>query len=165
MKRIVRLTESDLVKLVKKVLKEQTKPFDPKTFNPGKALVKDVPQVSYRPYVQPTPKGQSIPLIQIKVGDELVDITMMNKTPKGATFYGKVRNWKENYYYEHMEIPFACGDSKVIMRPYNYLYSPNYDELYRPQPVKISPQATKLLNKASGCDSYASNQDTSSDMA
>lgn len=164
MKRIVRLTESDLVKLVKKVLKEQTKPFDQKTFNPGKALVKDVPQVSYRPYVQPTPKAPSIPLIQIKVDDQLIDITMMKKTDKGAIFYGKIRNWKENYYYEHFEFPFYCGDSEVVMRPYNYLYSPNYDELHRFQPKKISPQATKLLNKASGCDSYASNQDTSSDM-
>lgn len=156
------ITESERQRI--QGLYEQKKPFNTKTFNPGKSLVKDVPQVSKRPYVQPTPKAPSIPLIQIKVGDELVDITMMEKTPKGATFYGKVRNWKENHYYEHMEIPFRCGDSKVIMRPYDYLYSPNYDRLHVFQPEKISTQATMLLNKASGCDNYVSNQDTSSDM-
>jgi hypothetical protein len=164
MKRIVRLTESDLVKLVKKVLKEQTKPFDPKTFNPGKSLVKDIPQVSKKQYVQPTPKGQSIQPIQIKVGDKLVDLTMMKKTSRGASFYGKIRNYKQEYFYEYMEITFECGRSEVVMHTYDYHSNPNIDPDYNYPLQKISPQATKLLNKASGCDSYASNQDTSSDM-
>jgi hypothetical protein len=159
------ITESERNR-IKGLYEQGTKPFDQTKFiNPGKLLVKDVPQVSHKPYVQPTPKGQSIQPIQIKVGDQLVDINMMKKTPKGAIFYGKIRNWKENYYYEHFEFPFTCGDSELIMRPYNYLYSPNYNRLHVPQPEKISPQATKLLNKASGCDSYVSNQDTPSDMA
>lgn len=174
MKKVIKLTENELTALVKRVIREvneqtspvvPTTPFNPnKTINPGTKLIKPEQKVSKKQFVWPTPKEQSIPLIQIKVGDLLVDLTMMKKNSRGATFYGKIRNHKEGYFREHMEIPFQCGRSQVVMYPHGYYSSPIYEPDHNFPLEKISPEATKLLNKASGCDSYASNQDTSSNM-
>ena len=104
-------------------------------------------------YEQAKPSdAQSIQLIQIKVGDKLVDLTMMKKTSQGATFYGQIRGGKEYY-----QVYFNCGERKVAMKGYK-------DSATFPQQEMISPAALSLLNKAAGCDSYVSNQDTSSDM-
>ena len=148
-----RITISEAEKNRIKGLYEQTKPFDPKAFNPGKSLVPPKPDVSKKPYVQPTPKGETIQLIQIKIGEYLVDLTMMRKNSQGATFYGKLRGQKEFY-----EVLFNCGSSGVFLGiydgPSNMAYPSN----------TVSPEALKKLNKAAGCDSYVSNQDTTSDM-
>ncbi len=148
-----RITISEAEKNRIKGLYEQTKPFDPKTFNPGKALVKDVPQVSEKPYVQPTPKGETISLIQIKIGDYLVDLNMMRKTSQGAKFYGKLRGKKEFW-----EVLFQCGESRVGFGEFDGPSNMAWET------QTVSPEALKKLNKAAGCDSYVSNQDTSSDM-
>ena len=104
-------------------------------------------------YEQAKPSDtQPIQLIQIKVGDNLVDLTMMKKTSQGATFYGQIRGNKEYY-----QLYFNCGDRRVAMKGYK-------DSETFPQQQMVSPAALNLLNKASGCDSYVSNQDTSSDM-
>jgi hypothetical protein len=104
-------------------------------------------------YEQTKPSdAQAIQLIQIKVGDNLVDLTMMKKTSQGATFYGQIRGNKEYY-----QLYFNCGDRRVAMKGYK-------DSATFPQQQMVSPAALNLLNKASGCDSYVSNQDTSSDM-
>jgi hypothetical protein len=104
-------------------------------------------------YEQAKPSDtQPIQLIQIKVGDNLVDLTMMKKTSQGATFYGQIRGNKEYY-----QLYFNCGDRRVAMKGYK-------DSATFPQQQMVSPAALNLLNKASGCDSYVSNQDTSSDM-
>jgi hypothetical protein len=104
-------------------------------------------------YEQTKPSdAQAIQLIQIKVGDKLVDLTMMKKTSQGADFYGQIRGSKEYY-----QLYFNCGDRRVAMKGYK-------DSATFPQQQMVSPAALNLLNKASGCDSYVSNQDTSSDM-
>ena len=104
-------------------------------------------------YEQAKPSDtQPIQLIQIKVGDNLVDLTMMKKTSQGATFYGQIRGNKEYY-----QLYFNCGDRRVAMKGYK-------DSATFPQQQMVSPAALNLLNKAAGCDSYVSNQDTSSDM-
>ena len=136
-------------------LSEQTKSFDPKTFNPGTALIKPKkpePVVSKKPYSQPTPKGQTISLIQIKIGNYLVDLNMMRKTSQGATFFGKIRDNKEFY-----EVLFNCGDNRVVLGLYDGPSNVAYES------DTVSPEALKLLNKAAGCDAYAKNQDTSTD--
>ena len=140
---------------VKPILSEQTKSFDPKTFNPGTALIKPKkpePVVSKKPYSQPTPKGQTISLIQIKIGNYLVDLNMMRKTSQGATFFGKIRDNKEFY-----EVLFNCGDNRVVLGLYDGPSNVAYES------DTVSPEALKLLNKAAGCDAYAKNQDTSTD--
>ena len=104
-------------------------------------------------YEQAKPSDtQPIQLIQIKVGDNLVDLTMMKKTSQGATFYGQIRGNKEYY-----QLYFNCGERRVAMKGYK-------DSATFPQQQMVSPAALNLLNKAAGCDSYVSNQDTSSDM-
>ncbi len=140
---------------VKPILSEQTKSFDPKTFNPGTTLIKPKkpePVVSKKPYAQPTPKGQTISLIQIKIGNYLVDLNMMRKTSQGATFFGKIRDKKEFY-----EVLFNCGDNRVVLGLYDGPSNVAYES------DTVSPEALKLLNKAAGCDAYVKNQDTSTD--
>ena len=140
---------------VKPILSEQTKSFDPKTFNPGTALIKPKkpePVVSKKPYSQPTPKGQTISLIQIKIGNYLVDLNMMRKTSQGATFFGKIRDKKEFY-----EVLFNCGDNRVVLGLYDGPSNVAYES------DTVSPEAVKLLNKAAGCNAYVKNQDTSTD--
>ena len=104
-------------------------------------------------YEQAKPSDtQPIQLIQIKVGDKLVDLNMMKKTSQGADFYGQIRGGKEYY-----QLYFNCGERRVAMKGYK-------DSATFPQQQMVSPAALNLLNKAAGCDNYVSNQDTSSDM-
>jgi hypothetical protein len=100
------------------------------------------------------PKGEKIPTIQIKVGGDLCDLTMMNKSSKGASFYGKHRGTEQFY-----EVYFECKSD--IVTYITVKFGQPYASLEK---HKVSPQAQQLLRKAAGCDSYVSNQDTSSDM-
>jgi hypothetical protein len=100
------------------------------------------------------PEGEKIPTIQIKCGGDMCDLTMMAKRSKGASFYGKHRGTEQFY-----EVYFECKSDIVTYILVKYGQStPNFEK------VKVSPQAYQLLKKAAGCDSYVSNQDTSSDM-
>jgi hypothetical protein len=124
-----------------------------------KNRIKGLYEQAKKPF-QIKPKGEKIPTIQIKVGGSplnaplLCDLTMMHKRTKGASFYGKHRG-TENYF----EVSFECGSRLItfISVKHNEPYA-SFDKR------EVSPQALQLLNKAAGCDSYVSNQDTSSDM-
>jgi len=147
---------------VKPILSEQTKSFDPKTFNPGAALVKALikpqkpePEIVKVPGAMKTPKGKTIPVIKIKLDDSnLIDLTIMDDTgyrgSSGAIFYGKFRN--EKWWYQ---LHFYCNQDTVY---HNFA-----GEDIGLHDGKISPEAVNLLNKAAGCDAYVKNQDTSSD--
>jgi hypothetical protein len=121
---------------VKPILSEQTKPKMPP------------PAVNQQPA-----NTQTIQLIQIKVGDTLIDLNSMEKTSQGANFYGSVRGNNKEYF----QVLFNCGDNKVAMKKVNVPTSTS------PQQSMISPAALTLLNKAAGCDAYVKNQGTSSD--
>ena len=121
---------------VKPILSEQLKPTGP------------APVATKQPV-----DADKIQPIQIKVGDKLVDLNMMEKTSQGANFYGWVRGNMKEYH----QLLFNCGDKKVALKKVNASEAP--------QQSMISPQAIVLLNKASGCDAYVKNQDTSSNMA
>ena len=143
---------------VKPILSEQTKSFDPKTFNPGTALIKPQkpePEIVKVPGAMKTPKGKTIPVIKIKLGDSnLIDLTIMDDTgyrgSSGAIFYGKFKN--EKYWYQ---LHFYCNQDTVY-----HNFAVEHIGLHD---GKISPEAVNLLNKAAGCDAYVKNQDTSSD--
>ena len=122
---------------VKPILSEQQKPTGPE------------PVVNKQPV-----NAQKIQLIQIKVGDALVDLNMMEKTSQGANFFGWVRGNDKEYH----RLLFNCGDNKVAMKIEN---GPTWQSLKH---STISSQAVALLNKAAGCDAYVKNQDSSSDM-
>ena len=116
-----------------------------------KNRIKGLYEQAKKPF-QIIPKGEKIPTIQIKCGGDLCDLTMMKKNEKGASFFGKHRGTEQFY-----EILFECKSDIVeyITVKFN---QPQFDK------HKVSPQAQQLLRKAAGCDSYVSNQDTSSDM-
>ena len=143
---------------VKPILSEQTKSFDPKTFNPGTALIKPQkpePEIVKVPDAMKTPKGKTIPVIKIKLADSnLIDLTIMDDTgyrgSSGAIFYGKFRN--EKWWYQ---LHFYCNQDTVY-----HNFAGKDIGLHD---GKISPEAVNLLNKAAGCDAYVKNQDTSSD--
>lgn len=120
---------------VKPILSEQTKPKMPPSA------------------VNQAVDAEKIQLIQIKVGDALVDLNMMEKTSQGANFYGWVRGNNKEYF----QVLFNCGDKKVAMKRVNGPISTT------PQQSMISLAALTLLNKASGCDAYVKNQDPSAD--
>jgi hypothetical protein len=101
--------------------------------------------------IKPT-RGTQIQPIQIKIGEFLVTLTTMEKTGQGSKFYGQIRGDKG-----YQEVLFSCGRGKVQMKKLG-------DNTVKFIDSPISPEGLKLLNKAAGCDSYVSNQDTSSDM-
>ena len=107
-----------------------------------------------KPQTKVKPRGEKIPTIQIKVGPEMCDLTMMEKTPKGASFFGKKRG-SEDFY----KVTLVCNEPKVWFIDTTVGQGP-----YNITTHVVSPQALQLLRKAAGCDSYVSNQDTSSDM-
>ena len=97
-------------------------------------------------------RGTQIQPIQIKIGEFLVNLNTMEKTGQGSKFYGQIRGDKE-----YQEVLFSCGRGKVHMKKLG-------DNTVKFIDSPISPEGLKLLNKTAGCDSYVSNQDTSSDM-
>lgn len=99
------------------------------------------------------PEGQTIKLIQIKVGDLLVDLKNMVKKGTGSLFFGNVRG--ENG--RAIKLYYACGNDFVnVQFGYN-------ESTYTKDP--ISPAASKLLSNVAGCNSYVKNQvPSSSDM-
>ena len=110
-------------------------------------------QSSKKPF-QIKPEGEKIPTIQIKIGGNLCDLTMMAKRTKGASFYGKHRGSEQFY-----EVFFECGSDIVTCIEVKFGQSNATFNKH-----KVSPAALSLLSKAAGCDRYVSNQDTSSDM-
>ena len=105
-------------------------------------------------YEQAKPSlGKPIKPIQIKIGDYLVNLTMMNKSPLGGNFYGTMRGMDGQY----QEVFFACGDNYVKMKEVG-------NEKVTYKKMTISPEGSKLLTQVAGCNSYVSNQETSSDM-
>ena len=106
---------------------------------------------------QPT-DSQKIQLIQIKVGDALVDLNMMEKTSQGANFYG----WLRANNNEYLHVLFNCGEKKVAMRRIK-VDRRSFNTIESPKQSMVSPAALSLLNKAAGCDAYVKNQDSSVD--
>jgi len=124
-----------------------------------KNRIKGLYEQAKKPF-QIEPKGEKIPTIQIKLSTAphetplMCDLTMMKKTPRGASFYGKHRGTEKFY-----EISFECSSRLVtFISVKNNEPSASFDKL------PLTPQGHQLLRKAAGCDSYVSNQDTSSDM-
>ena len=69
-------------------------------------------------------------------------------------FFGKKRG-SEDFF----KVTLVCNEPKVYFIDTTVGQGP-----YNITTHVVSPQALQLLRKAAGCDSYVSNQDTSSDM-
>lgn len=141
---------------VKPILSEQLKPAGPAPVATKQPSATKQPKPTGPAPVITKPEhpvnAKKIQLIQIKVGDRLVDLNMMQQTPQGATFYGLVRGNTKQYH----QLLFNCGSRNVVMGIMNTAGTGGKS--------MISSEAMALLNKASGCNSYVKNQDTSSDM-
>ena len=119
-----------------------------------KNRIKGLYEQAKKPY-SVKPRGEKIPLIQIKVGPYMCDLTMMEKTTVGALFFGKQRG-SETF----VKVTFDCKEPRVYIIQHEVIHKDETNLERYP----VSPQALQLLRKAAGCDSYVSNQDTSSDM-
>jgi hypothetical protein len=103
--------------------------------------------------VKPT-LGKPIKPIQIKIGELLVTLTTMDKSPLGGKFYGHIRGFEKG---SQQEVFFACGDNHVQMKEVG-----NNNVTYKK--MTISPEGSKLLTQVAGCNSYVKNQEAPSDM-
>jgi len=143
MKRKIRLTESELVNLVKKIIKEQVDGVDP-------SATKDSPMKASpsSSLGQPLSKPINIKIdLPTKKGTQtyLTIITKYKKTKDGCDFMGYFQGEDSN---KLRTFQFKC-DGSLFM---------DSGILSKPNEVEISDQARGMLNRACGCNAFASNQ-------
>jgi len=137
MAKIVRLTESDLVRLVNKVLNEQ----------PDASMAKDLSNM-----VKSSMMNNNV--IKIKLNGEMSDVV---SKPTSKQSWGCSFNYSERGQMGQSFFNFNCNESRITTTN-----SRNVTEKSTWTTLKASPQAVELLKKACGCSSYVSNSSNQS---
>lgn len=135
MKKVLRLSESELVNLVKKIIKEQEDGPPPAQQKQSSSSLGDAlsPAINIK-IVLPTKKGDET---------YLVSFNRMKKVKDGCEFQGSFRGDQKVHTFHYM-----CDGSLFWKQG---MLSQNTE-------VEISADANRLLTKACGCQLYASNQ-------
>ena len=141
MGKIIRLTESDLVKLVQRVISEQTKPAAQKT-SPTNSLYDGFTKL---------PKSIRIKADMGVAAPMMIDISHKWSGSFGCQFIGVMRGTTALYF----KFAFDCNKQTLVI---DESYSRDFP---RGQRVKISSEALDLLIDSCGCDKYVKNSSQS----
>lgn len=158
MTKIIRLTESDLQRIVKKVISEQ-RPSSPSPRRTTPPTNSTTFPINIK-YFQMSDDGT------VYEGEIHFVITRAQETPFGMEFFGTSPGRKG----ETHIIDIDCGQEKYLRQYRQVTFRPNkksstYNSKMKSFRAKLTPQAIEILIRATNCQKYVSSGQQGSNQA